>query len=177
MTPFERLFYSRLASPLGDLIVVCNASQALCALEFEDQDARVQNFLARAYPRHERVDGASPGAIEEALRRYFGGEFTALDRLAVAVQGTAFQQQVWRALRRIAPGTTTSYGGLAASLRKAGASRAVGLANGSNPVGIVVPCHRVIGADGSLTGYGGGIARKRWLLAHEGALAWELELG
>jgi len=177
MTASDRLFHSRLPSPLGDLIVVCNAAQALCALEFEDHDARMQNFLARAYPAHERIDGVAPGAIKVALERYFAGEFAALDPLEVALQGTAFQQQVWHALRRIAPGTTTSYGGLAASLGKAGASRAVGLANGSNPIAIVVPCHRVIGADGALTGYGGGIARKRWLLAHEGALAWELELG
>ena len=93
-------------------------------------------------------------------------------------RGTPFQRAVWAALRRIPAGETLSYGQLAAQIGKPKAVRAVGLANGSNPVGVVVPCHRVIGADGSLTGYGGGLPRKLWLLEHEGArLAPAKELG
>jgi methylated-DNA-[protein]-cysteine S-methyltransferase len=107
--------------------------------------------------------------IRAALERYFAGDLFALDGLPVATNGTAFQQTVWRALRAIPAGTTLSYGALAIRIGKPQAMRAVGLANGANPVGIVVPCHRVIGANGTLTGYGGGLPRKRWLLAHEGA--------
>jgi methylated-DNA-[protein]-cysteine S-methyltransferase len=98
----------------------------------------------------------------------------AVERLPVRTNGTPFQQQVWAALREIPAATTMSYGELARKLGKPGASRAVGRANGSNPVGIVVPCHRVIGADGSLTGYGGGMDRKRWLLEHERAHLFQL---
>ena len=106
-----------------------------------------------------------------ALGRDFTGELHALDALPVATGGSAFQRRVWRALRDIPPGTTISYAELALRVERPSAFRAVGLANGANPIGIVVPCHRVIGSDGSLTGYGGGLERKRWLLAHEGASA------
>lgn len=103
------------------------------------------------------------------MTRYFAGDIDALDGVAVQTNGTEFQRTVWAELRRIPRGTTTTYGELAARIGKPTAARAVGLANGSNPVSIVVPCHRVIGADGSLTGYAGGTARKEWLLRHEGA--------
>jgi methylated-DNA-[protein]-cysteine S-methyltransferase len=109
-------------------------------------------------------------AIGRALEAYFAGDLTAIDTLSVKTAGTSFQQTVWKALRAISPGTTLSYGELARRLGRPNSARAVGLANGSNPVAIVVPCHRLIGADASLTGYGGGIGRKRWLLAHESAL-------
>ena len=112
-------------------------------------------------------DAARASAASRALQAYFEGEVDAIDRLRVAQGGTDFQRQVWRALRAIGPGDTVSYGVLAGRIGRASAVRAVGLANGANPVGIVVPCHRVIGADASLTGYGGGLHRKRWLLAHE----------
>jgi methylated-DNA-[protein]-cysteine S-methyltransferase len=101
------------------------------------------------------------------MARYFAGDLTAIEKLRVETGGTHFQHEVWRALRDIACGTTISYAQLAERIGRPNAVRAVGLANGSNPVGIVVPCHRVIGANGSLTGYGGGIERKRWLLEHE----------
>jgi methylated-DNA-[protein]-cysteine S-methyltransferase len=101
------------------------------------------------------------------LAAYMDGELAALDSLAVSTGGTTFQKQVWRALREIPTGTTTSYGELAKRIGRPSAVRAVGLANGANPIGIVVPCHRVIGANGSLTGYAGGLQRKRWLIAHE----------
>jgi methylated-DNA-[protein]-cysteine S-methyltransferase len=111
--------------------------------------------------------GCHSNALTNALHRYFAGDLRAIDNLPVQTAGTPFQRAVWRTLRGIACGTTVSYVELAARIGRPTAVRAVGLANGSNPVGIVVPCHRVIGADGSLTGYGGGIERKRWLLEHE----------
>ncbi len=109
------------------------------------------------------------GAVA-AMRAYLAGDLVALDRLPVDGGGTPFQREVWAALREIPAGTTWSYKRLAEHIGRPAAVRAVGLANGSNPLGIVVPCHRVIGADGSLTGYGGGLPRKRWLLEHEGVL-------
>jgi methylated-DNA-[protein]-cysteine S-methyltransferase len=113
--------------------------------------------------------GAAPENVKRPLRNYFEGEIESLGAIEWRTAGTPFQRAVWTALTTIAPGETLSYGALAAKLGCPKAVRAVGLANGSNPISVVVPCHRVIGADGSLTGYGGGIARKRWLLNHEGA--------
>jgi methylated-DNA-[protein]-cysteine S-methyltransferase len=110
------------------------------------------------------------------MRAYFAGNLTAIDDLPVATGGTDFQRQVWRALRQIPCGETISYGELARRIDRPAAVRAVGLANGSNPISVVVPCHRVIGSDGSLTGYGGGIERKRWLLTHEQRVAAVPEL-
>lgn len=110
------------------------------------------------------------GPLAEAVRQlseYFAGKRREFD-LPLRLQGTAFQQRVWRELTEIPYGETWSYGQLAKRIDKPSASRAVGLANGRNPISILVPCHRVIGADGSLTGYGGGLERKQWLLAHEG---------
>jgi len=110
---------------------------------------------------------AAPSAVADPLDAYFAGRLEAIDAILVKTGGTAFQRAVWSALRRIPVGQTTSYGALAAAIDRPRAVRAVGLANGSNPIGVVVPCHRVIGANGSLTGYAGGLERKRWLLAHE----------
>jgi methylated-DNA-[protein]-cysteine S-methyltransferase len=110
-----------------------------------------------------------PIGLTGRARAWFAGDLAAFDDVAVDGGGTRFQQRVWAALRRIPPGETTSYGALAASLGVHGAARAVGLAVGRNPIAIVVPCHRVIGADGRLTGYAGGLERKRWLLEHERA--------
>ena len=111
-----------------------------------------------------------PATVAAALDAYFGGDLTALDALPVATGGSAFQRGVWAALRRIPAGTTTGLWRAGGNARQARRSAAVGLANGANPIGIVVPCHRVIGASGALTGYAGGVERKRWLLEHEGAL-------
>ena len=116
------------------------------------------------YSLREAVD---PGGLSAAMNAYFAGELAAIDALPVATGGTAFQRTVWRALREIPCGETISYAALARRIGRESAVRAVGFANGSNPISVVVPCHRVIGSDGSLTGYGGGIERKRWLLAHE----------
>jgi methylated-DNA-[protein]-cysteine S-methyltransferase len=101
------------------------------------------------------------------LKAYFGGDIDAIDALKTHSLGTPFQAKVWAALRAIPAGETRSYGQIAAQIGSPMAMRAVGLANGANPIGIVVPCHRVIGADGTLTGYGGGLPRKEWLLKHE----------
>ena len=125
----------------------------------------------------EGVKVKNPGGVSEALAAYFGGELAAIDRLEVAFEkGTEFQLSVWRALREVPCGQTWSYGRLAHHIKRPTAVRAVGLANGANPVAVVVPCHRVIGSDGSLTGYGGGLPRKHWLLAHEGRAGNQLAL-
>jgi methylated-DNA-[protein]-cysteine S-methyltransferase len=122
------------------------------------------------------VRDVSVAPLQETVRQlteYFAGARREFD-LPLRLQGTAFQQRVWRELTEIPFGETWSYGQLARRINKPSASRAVGLANGQNPVSIVVPCHRVIGADGSLTGYGGGLERKSWLLAHEGLRTLDL---
>ncbi len=132
--------------------------------------------MARLLRRHYGEGGwtvreaAAPTRARKALEAYFDGQIEAIDALETATGGTAFQRQVWAALRTIPAGTTWSYGALADRIGRPKAVRAAGLANGANPIGVIVPCHRVIGADGSLTGYGGGLPRKRWLLAHEDAL-------
>jgi len=112
----------------------------------------------------------NPGGLSAALTRYFKGDLAAIDKLMTDTGGTDFQRKVWRELRRIPCGKTISYAELARRIGKPAAIRAAGLANGANPVSIVIPCHRVIGSDGSLTGYGGGLHRKEWLLSHENAL-------
>ncbi len=158
------LRHETMASPLGPLLVVTGQDGALYAVEWASEDAGIER-------RHGLGGGWAAGeaasAASLALARYFAGDLGAIEALPVAAAGTPFQQQVWAALRAIPAGATTSYGALARTLGRPGAMRAVGLANGANPVGVVVPCHRVIGADGSLTGYGGGLDRKRWLLEHE----------
>jgi methylated-DNA-[protein]-cysteine S-methyltransferase len=161
----------RLATPIGAMLLVSDAEGQLRALDWEGYEERMHRFLRLHYGRGLAVGGgAAPAAIRAALGRYLEGDLAALDHIPVRTAGTPFQQEVWTALRRIPAGTTLSYGALAARIGRPAAVRAVGLANGANPVSVVVPCHRVIGADSSLTGYGGGIERKRWLLQHEGAL-------
>ncbi len=155
------------AAPVGTLLLVTDSDGRLRALDFEDFEERMQRLLARHYGSFALTPGPAPAAITAALDRYFAGEIGALADVPVATGGTDFQKSVWAALRTIPAGRTQGYGALAASLGKPGAARAVGLANGLNPIGIVVPCHRVIGANGTLTGYAGGVARKQWLLEHE----------
>lgn len=162
----------RLETPLGQMLVVCDARGRLRAVDWSDFEARMQRLLERHYGQAglRLRDGRAPERIRHAIERYFAGDLQALDGIETATAGTAFQREVWAALRQIPAGATESYGQLAARLGRPKAVRAVGLANGANPIGVVVPCHRVIGADKSLTGYGGGLPRKRWLLSHEGAL-------
>jgi methylated-DNA-[protein]-cysteine S-methyltransferase len=148
-------------SPLGDLLVTVNGAGALCGLRFVDD---------RAPESAGRHDVKRCASVREQLAAYFEGALREFS-LDLAPNGTPFQQAVWREVARIPFGQTVSYGEVARRLGKPEASRAVGLANGANPIAIVIPCHRVIGADGSLAGYGGGLERKRWLLRHEGALA------
>jgi methylated-DNA-[protein]-cysteine S-methyltransferase len=169
--PSEAFTLARLPSPIGVLLAATDASGALRALDWEDYAPRMRTLLRRQYgPGAAFVAGPAPAAVSRALADYFDGALEALDGLRVATAGTPFQRRVWAALRQIPVGSVTSYGALAERIGHKTAVRAVGAANGANPIGIVVPCHRVIGADGTLTGYGGGLERKRWLLAHEGAL-------
>jgi O-6-methylguanine DNA methyltransferase len=150
------------------MLLVSDGDGALRALDFDDCEARLHRLLRLHYGRFELATGPLPDAITKPLAAYFAGDFVAIKAIPVATGGSVFQRRVWDALRRLPPGSTVSYGALAASLGQPRASRAVGLANGANPVAIVVPCHRVIGGNGALTGYGGGLSRKRWLLKHEG---------
>ena len=150
-------------------MLVADADGLVRALDFQDREARLTRLLDRQYGegRYSLAPGGVPVTVTNALAAYFAGELHAVDGVVVRTSGSAFQERVWALLRGIAAGTTTTYGRLASALGQPTAARAVGLANGSNPVGIVVPCHRVVGADGALTGYGGGLERKRWLLQHE----------
>jgi methylated-DNA-[protein]-cysteine S-methyltransferase len=165
---FRTMHCDRLATPIGAILFVFDDDGVLRALEFEEHAARMHRSLRLQYALTGVAFRAAPRELKAALRRYFEGDPGATAKIAWTTGGTAFQRSVWNALTQLAPGTTTTYGALARSLGNAAATRAVGLANGANPICIVVPCHRVIGADGSLTGYGGGLHRKRWLLEHEG---------
>lgn len=139
-------------------------------LEFADATGRVEREMRRRFPGVELQAATNPFGITDAIKAYFAGELSAIDGLLVDGGGSEFERQVWAELRRIPCGTTVSYGSIARKLGDIGLSRAVGTANGKNPIAVIVPCHRVIGADGSMTGYGGGLKRKEWLLRHEGAL-------
>jgi O-6-methylguanine DNA methyltransferase len=162
---------SRLPSPMGDLLAITAPDGTLHALDFVDFEARLRCLFARHHLGVSLAPGEPPAELTAALAAYFAGDVTALDGLPVARIGSEFQRRVWAALRAIPAGETRSYGQLAAAIGQPTASRAIGLANGANPIGIVVPCHRVIGSGGALTGYAGGVERKAWLLRHEGALA------
>ena len=171
LTVTSRPVVSRVGTPLAPLTLVTDGEGAVLALDFEDFADRMRRLLARYHGPLTPVSGDPPRAVADALAAYFEGELTALDGLRVRMGGTAFQKGVWTALRAIPAGETRSYGALAAALGTPRAVRAVGLANGANPVALIVPCHRVVGASGALTGYAGGVARKAWLLRHEGVLA------
>ena len=162
-----RFVLDRIPSPVG-MIQVVTSDEALHALDFHDYTDRMHRLLQTHYGRVELVEGREVLGVRERLARYFDGDLDAFDGLPLRTNGTPFQLAVWAALCAIPPGTITSYGALAKVLGTPTGARAVGLANGANPIAIVVPCHRVIGADGSLTGYGGGLERKAWLLRHEG---------
>ena len=166
--PPETFALDRMDTPIGTALLVTDAEGALCALDWEDYEPRLRQLLRLQHGNAMLRNARAPDHLRAALSGYFAGEFAYLDAIKWRVAGTAFQRKVWTALRTIPVGTTTSYGALAAELNMPRAVRAVGHANGSNPISIVVPCHRVIGANGSLTGYGGGLQRKRWLLEHEG---------
>ncbi len=163
------LAVDRFDTPIGKMYAVTDSAGRLRAFAWGDSEARGIEQLRQQYgPRIHIADGDAPAQVRKAIDDYFAGDLRAIERIDCATNGTEFQQQVWSSLRTIPVGTTLSYGALAVRIGSASAVRAVGLANGTNPIAVVVPCHRVIGTDGSLTGYGGGLARKRWLLAHEG---------
>lgn len=165
----EALILERVGTPIGEALLVTDETGALRAFDFTDYEDRMRTLMRRHYGAMTPQAGRSPQALREAVDAYFAGDPDALDGLVWKTNGTAFQRRVWSALCTIPRGETLSYKGLAERIGSPAAVRAVGLANGANPVAVVVPCHRVIGADGSLTGYGGGLPRKAWLLAHEGA--------
>jgi methylated-DNA-[protein]-cysteine S-methyltransferase len=169
MAATQRFFIEHIETPTGRMHIVSDGAHNLRAVDWGDHEPRMRDLLRRHY-------GPDAVDLREAPRRstavrallaYFGGELNAINALPTATNGSTFQRAVWSALRTIPAGSTVSYGMLASQIGRAKAVRAVGLANGANPIAIVVPCHRVIGADASLTGYGGGLNRKRWLLAHE----------
>ncbi|MCK6451855.1 MAG: methylated-DNA--[protein]-cysteine S-methyltransferase [Alphaproteobacteria bacterium] len=163
------LLVDRMKTPIGELVIVADGAGNLRGVGWTDKDDVLQRDLRRncGTASYTLRPARDPGGLTTAMRGYFAGDVRAIDRLPVALGGTDFQRKVWQALRKIPCGETWSYGELARRIGRATAVRAVGHANGDNPVSIVVPCHRVIGSDGTLTGYGGGIERKRWLLDHE----------
>ena len=149
-------------------MLVTDAEGALRALDWEDYEHRMRELLRLQYGAVDLREQAAPPAMKAALSDYFAGDLAQLASIAWRIAGTSFQQKVWTALAQIPVGTTLSYGTLAAKIDMPKAVRAVGHANGSNPISVVLPCHRLIGANGSLVKYGGGLERKRWLLRHEG---------
>ena len=164
-----QLLIDRIDTPIGEMLIIADHDGNLRAADWTEHEARMRRLLRLHYGQDGfRLEQTrNPNGLKNAIGSYFAKDFGAIDLLPVQTAGTLFQRKVWRALREIPCGTTVSYAKLAQRIGQPTAVRAVGLANGANPVGIVVPCHRVIGSNGSLTGYGGGIDRKRWLLKHE----------
>ena len=163
-------------TPTGEIMIVTDENGALRALEWTDLTYRMTKLLGQQYRGVEIAlrPANGPENLVLAVNNYFLGELTALDGLITISGGTSFQRSVWAALRMIPVGQTRSYRDIAIAIGNPKGMRAIGLANGCNPIGIVVPCHRVIGANGTLTGYGGGLNRKEWLLKHEGAFHGKL---
>lgn len=167
----ETLTLDRVATPAGEVLLVTDAEGTVRALDFAGYEDRMRRLLLRHWGEATLVEGRAPETVRAAVDAWFGGDLTALDGLEIKTGGTVFQRAVWAALRAIPAGQTRTYGQLAAAIGSPKAVRAAGLANGQNPIAVIVPCHRVIGANGTLTGYAGGIERKRWLLDHERAAA------
>ncbi len=172
-----RLTHDTLDTPIGRLLIVyagAAAGDEVVYVDFDEDHDRCRRHMTRRYGACAIDRRSAPHPAHTALVRYFAGDIGALESVAVSPGGTETQRRVWSALRTIPAGRTLTYGRLAAQVGMPNGARAVGGINGFNPVPIVVPCHRVIGADGSLTGFGGGLDRKRWLLEHEGALELRL---
>lgn len=167
--PQQTFCLETVPTPLGPMLIVTDAEGCLRAADFDEFEDRLRRYLRRHHgavtlqPHEAQPTSAAARALED----YFNGDLSALKTVRINANGTEFQRAVWSALRTIPVGSTLSYGALAWQIGNPKAVRAVGLANGANPIPVFVPCHRVIGADGSLTGFGGGLHRKRWLLAHE----------
>jgi methylated-DNA-[protein]-cysteine S-methyltransferase len=166
--PAETFRLDRLTTPIGVALLVTDDAGVLRALDWEDYEVRMRQLLRLQCGGVELKEARAPAAVKTALSGYFKGDLDRLGEIAWRVAGTPFQRKVWNALPKIPAGSTLSYGALAAKLGTPRAMRAVGHANGANPISVVVPCHRLIGANGSLVKYGGGLERKRWLLKHEG---------
>ena len=169
------LLIDRIPTEIGTILIVAD-EESVCAVDFEDCEARMHELLAKHYLEFKLIPTRNPLGISDRLQAYFGGNFSALDHIPVNPSGTDFQREVWLNLRSIPPGKTITYGQLASLSKKPKSARAVGLINSLNPISIVLPCHRVIGANGKLTGYSGGLDRKRWLLHHEGWGQEEVQL-
>jgi methylated-DNA-[protein]-cysteine S-methyltransferase len=169
MSNVLHLLIDRIETPIGELLLVADDAGKVRAIDWADYELRMLRLLRLHYGKDGfRLEQAhNPHGLRDTINRYFAGNIGAIDEMPVQTAGTAFQRSVWNELRKIPSGAPVSYGKLAEQIARPKAVRAVGLANGSNPIGIVVPCHRVIGSNGSLTGYGGGLERKRWLLEHE----------
>ena len=165
----DRLLLDRLATPIGVALVATDEVGRLRAFDWADREADMVRLLRLHYGALSPEPGDAPERVRRPLRDYFEGHLERLAAVEWCTAGTPFQRAVWIALTAVMPGETLSYAALAVRLGRPRAVRAVASANGANPVSVVVPCHRVIGTDGSLTGYGGGLERKRWLLQHEGA--------
>jgi methylated-DNA-[protein]-cysteine S-methyltransferase len=172
----QNFLLERVNTPTGAMLLVTDAEHRLRALDWEDHAPRMNRLLQRHYGDAVQLrETTRPSEAKRALKTYFEGDLNAVITLPTATNGTDFQLMVWRALREIPAGQTLSYSALAAKIGRPAAARAVGLANGSNPIAIAVPCHRVIGANAALTGFGGGLERKHWLLRHENALPHSLQ--
>lgn len=184
--PPDRLLLDQVDSPIGPLDFAFDSDGRLRGLGFDSEGDRsgatgdLVRAMKREYPQAALQQGLAPAAAVEALRAYFGGDRSGLERIEWSLDGArsagGFQARVWRALTGVPAGITISYGEMA---RRAGdadaiglpsAAQATGVALNRNPIALVLPCHRVVGADGSMTGFGGGLERKTWLLRHEGAL-------
>ena len=165
------LTLSRLDSPLGPLALACDDAGAVRGLSFGDG---LTGAMRREYPGATLVEGETPVAVAREIAAYFDGDREALTRvdwsLDGAIAGDGFQARVLLALADVPAGVTISYGEMAKRAGEPGAAQAAGTALNRNPIPLILACHRVIGADGSLTGFGGGLGRKEWLLRHEGAL-------
>jgi len=156
-------------SEIGPVVIVTDA-RAVVALDFADCEGRMMELLSRRFADVVLRRQHDPLGVAGGIEAYFAGDLHALDEIGVNPGGTEFQQTVWHALRQIPAGQTRTYAQLATAIGRPTAPRAVGLANSLNPAALVIPCHRLIGSDSTLTGYAGGVERKRWLLRHEGAL-------
>jgi methylated-DNA-[protein]-cysteine S-methyltransferase len=162
-----KLLIDRLESPMGQMVLITNGDR-LCTLDFADCEQRTLSLLNKRYQSFELVEYIDPHGFSSQVQAYLAGDFASVRDIKFDLGGTDFQQLVWQALRQIPVGKTITYGELAVKVGKPTAARAVGMANSLNPIAIVIPCHRVLGARSHLTGYAGGLARKQWLLAHEG---------
>ncbi len=165
----KELLIDTIESPIGNIIIVVDEGK-MCALDFEGYEERMMKLLKRRYLDVELKQVDNPHGFSTHVKNYLAGDYKSLDAIPVNTGGTPFQQQVWNALREIPTGQTFTYSQLATKIGRPKATRAVGMTNSLNPIAIVLPCHRVVGANSSLTGYAGGLDRKHWLLRHEGAL-------